>query len=287
MAYLNFVTMGDEKFFDSILLSMQQAQKFYPESHFYIYDWGFTREQVVELSQGIDNVHIIDWKSSFNCVRAVRVLALQYWFKQLIKKYLLLNSRLKGSLYEKTSKFRKHEYLMVQKPFIILDCVKRCQGKLIFLDGDAFLINKIDELLSVEFDVGLTLRRKHEIHNEKNKCQVLNAGVLFFMGAHEKTEAFLKQWIRTMIHTYEYLIEQTALTRMTEKDNPTIYNDYYNTGIVIVDGLSIKVKVLPCESYNFNWIEEGVDKKKNKIVHFKSGRHTKKQFNKLLKTLDI
>ena len=107
---LNFVIMGDEKFFDSILLSMKQAQIYYPGARLFVYDWGFKREQVVQLTEEIGNVHIIDWKNIFNSVRAIHVITVQYWFKQFIKKYLYLREESKYSLYEKVSKFKMHEY---------------------------------------------------------------------------------------------------------------------------------------------------------------------------------
>ena len=284
---LNFVIMGDEKFFDCILLSMRQAQKYYPDSKLYIYVWGFTREQVVKLGQEIDNVHIIDWKGIFNSVRAVHVLTFQYWFKQVIKKYLFFSDGPKDSLYERVSKFKRHEYLLVQKPFCMLDCAQRIRGKMVVLDGDAILVNRIDELLTDNFDVGVTLRRMHEIRYGKNECQVLNSGVIAFNGTNDKTISFIKKWIQTMQFTYEYLIEQTALTRMIGKENPGIYCKYYQTGVVNASGKSVVVKIFPCEVFNFNWIEEGVDKSKNKIVHFKGGRHDAAQFAKLIEKLDL
>ena len=284
---LNFVIMGDEKFFDSILLSMKQAQIYYPGARLFVYDWGFKREQVVQLTEEIGNVHIIDWKNIFNSVRAIHVITVQYWFKQFIKKYLYFKEESKYSLYEKVSKFKKHEYLLMQKPFCILDCAQRVNGKMIFLDGDVILVNKIDELLDDNFDVGVTLRRMHEIRYRRNECKVLNSGVIVFNGTNDKTISFINKWIQTMKFTYECLIEQTALTRMIGKENPEIYNKYYQTGVVNASGKSVVVKVFPCEVFNFNWIEEGVDKSKNKIVHFKGGRHDDAQFIKFIEKLDL
>ena len=39
---------------------------------------------------------------------------------------------------------------------------------------------------------------------------------------------------------------------------------------------------MPCERYNYNWIEEGFDKKRNKILHFKSNRFNKLEFQKII-----
>ena len=54
-----------------------------------------------------------------------------------------------------------------------------------------------------------------------------------------------------------------------------------------ISGSEIKVKILDCETYNYNWIEEGVDPNLNKVVHFKGGRHSGERFIELVKTLGL
>jgi hypothetical protein len=87
--------------------------------------------------------------------------------------------------------------------------------------------------------------------------------------------------------THEYLIEQTALTRLIAESNPQIFDDYYNQGAVIREDDSIQVITLPCDRYNFNWIEEGIDPEKTKVVHFKGGRHDGNCFRDFLQKLEI
>ena len=257
MEDLNFVNMGDEKFFDSILLSIKQVRKFYPESHFYLYDWGFNHQQLERLSVEGQNVVLVDWKDKFREVSSVRdtdwhkVLVEVESFqdingitmlKRMIKKYLLHDKEMSASTSERAAQHKIKEYLLAQKPFCLLDCAQRCRGKMVFLDGDVFLVDRIDEVFTDEFDIGVTLRRKHEIRRGKNRCQVLNSGVIFFNGFSEKTIAFLKYWIAAMERTHEYLIEQTSLTRLIEKENTDIFCDYYMTAIVQMNGLSVIVK---------------------------------------------
>ena len=283
MKNFSFVTIGDKDFFHIITHSVKQVKKFYPEATFYIYDWGFNPQQVRRFSRE-PNVIIIDWKDRFTNVKSVETTN---WQKILVERKLTRASTLKNKLKRcvekcmfpiRVSQHKSRERLFCQKPYCLLDCANRCKGSMIYLDGDAFLINKVDELM--DFDIGVTLRRKNEITNEQNNCQVLNAGVIIFGGSYKKNTTFIKEWINTMHSTHEYLIEQTALTRMIEKNNLGIYNDYYNTGTLEIEGMRIAVKILPCEIYNYNWIEEGVDKEKVKIVHFKNNRYKDKELVK-------
>jgi len=274
--------MGDDAFFESIWISVQQAYRFYPDASFYIYDWGFTDEQRDLLDTADNVVQIIEWEDAVT-VSSIDRLALLRTVKSHIYRYLPTTY----STPEEIEEARQREQNYAQKPFCLLDCLERCQSRLVYLDGDAFLVSRIDDLLQDDFDVGVTLRRPDEIVNERNRCQVLNAGVLFFNGTVDRTEAFLSGWIRRMNSTYEYLAEQTALTRIIEEACPGIFESCYNRGVIELQQKRASVVVLPCERYNFNWIEEGVDTEKTSIVHFKGGRHSDERFKELLQEVGI
>ena len=188
---LNFVTVGDKNYFESIKLSVSQARKIYPKSKYFIYDWGFTVEQRKELIN-YDNVDgLINWKDEFIKLKSIDATdwtpvykdymkknvgdnTLLQTAKNLIKKYFLFRRDYWKSKYKAIEEHKKKEFYLSQKPFCYLDCLKRCEGKLVCLDGDAFIVNKIDNLLEKKFDVGVTLSRIHEIENKYNRCQVLN-----------------------------------------------------------------------------------------------------------------
>ena len=279
---LSFVTIGDEEFFDSIWISVQQANRFYPEASFYVYDWGFTDSQRNQLEATENIAEIVKWEDPVR-VSSIERFAFLRKVKSYIYRYLPVTYADPGDVEDA----RQREQNYAQKPFCLLDCLQRSNSRLIYLDGDAFLVNQIDVLLRKDFEVGVTLRREEEIVNERNHCQVLNAGVIFFNGSAEYTEVFLKQWIRRMKSTYEYLAEQTALTRLIEDGCPIIFEDYYNEGTLSLSGRSVNVQVLPCEKYNFNWIEEGIDTNKTSIVHFKGERHSGDRFENLLQEVGI
>lgn len=300
---LHFVTMGDQAFFDSIVLSIQQIEKLYPTAHAVVYDWGLTDAQVNRLRR-FSTTHVVtDWRSRFTDVPSARIVARQCLetadgrpigrrsardtARYLVKKYVLFDREHWETPAARIARHARKEYLLAQKPYCMLDCVRRFAGQLVALDADAMLVSRIDELFQGEFDIGVTLRRPHEISLRVNACHVLNSGVVVFAGPSALTVAFLEAWIDTMQDTHERLIEQTALTRLVQRADPDIYSAYYTTGTLTLDGLPVRVRVLPCDTYNFNWIEEGVDVRQNKILHFKGARHARKYSSRALRRLGL
>jgi hypothetical protein len=300
---LNFLTIGDDAFFDSIQISVHQARRFHPQASFYVYDWGFTDTQRAELNAASNVEAIIDWTDRFvdlpvidevdwaTVMQEVEAKRPSGPFlnrlKRVISKYLLFRKQHWKSWEEKGQAHQQKEWLLAQKPFCMLDCLRRANGRMVFLDGDAFLTRDVHGILSEDFDVGVTLRRLNEVRDGKNNCQVLNSGVIFFNGSSNKTQDFIEAWIEQMRDTREYLIEQTALTRLISQSNPRIFDGYFNQEVVSYEGTDIRVRTLPCDQYNFNWIEEGVNPEKTKIVHFKGGRHSDERFQNLLKEIGV
>lgn len=270
---VNFVTIGDSDFFEPILISAKQVNKLYPESKFFIYDWGFTDSQRKSLKD-LPNVEIV----------SIRL--------QFAKPFLFLFLNYIGNLdfinLAKFIKNSKKELLFINKVLCLKDHLDKNGRNFIFLDGDAILINRIDEVLEDNFDLAFTLRRQEEITLEHNNCQVFNAGVLFFLGGDNKNRVFLEKWYKKILHTREYLIEQTALTRLLQQ-----YVDDFSFGQIInipIENDNIKIKMLSCELYNYNWIEEfdlEKDKDRVKILHFKSGRFDTPLFAKIKEELDL
>jgi len=289
---INFMSIGDTAFFPSIECSVKQVNKIYPQAQFFIYDWGFDSKQVERL-RSYNNVRIIEWKHRINykndfcSLKSEEDFKLKMDWKSFIRKYVLRDKEYLMSPRTKLGLYRQKEYLLCQKPYCMLDCAERIEGKLIFLDGDAFLINKIDEVLNDVFDIGVTLRPKEEMEKGRAKvnCNMLNSGVIFFNSNSEKIQMFIKTWIERMERTKEYMMEQTALTILIGETGKDIYDGYFKEGILKIRDCEIICKVLPCEKYNYNWIERGFDKEENKILHFKGERHSKDKFEKLVRKI--
>jgi len=142
---------------------------------------GLEPEHHEELSDA-DNVTVVDWNEEMDYdVSAVEAIRgkLESWLKETGTVISCPETTLS---YHYPALNRRNEYLYSQKPHCILDCVSRIDGDLVFLDGDAVLANGISEVMSMDFDVGVTLRPKEEIHaaRERGDFHVLNAGVIYF-----------------------------------------------------------------------------------------------------------
>ncbi|MCX7957119.1 MAG: hypothetical protein N2643_04415 [Endomicrobia bacterium] len=260
-----FIYIVDNRFYSLLEKNINQTRFFYPEAKILVYD--LSKDSSLEIFiNNYNNVFYKKWNIEYENIS---------WFE---KKDI-------------NSQNINRELIFCQKPLCLLDAVKNTkENRVVYLDTDAFLINRIDDVFENNFDVAVTLRRKNEICFEFNNCTAINAGVIMFNCAEEKKEAFLKEWIKKMSRIKENLVEQTALTRfISEKLGKDIF-DYYKTGVLDLDGgFRVSLLVLPCEIYNYNWIEEGIDYNKIKIVHFKSGRYVGKErkMEKILKKEEI
>ena len=259
MVELNFVTIGDCNFFPIINFSTKQLLKFYPNCTLYLYDWGFTEKQKKVLNSYPITV-FIDWKDNLNKENG---------YKNIISEY---------NGYNPKKDIRKHEYMLMQKPYCMLDCSKRIKENLIFIDGDAILINPIDELFKEDFDVGVTINSKDDIERAANINikSPLNSGVIFFTSNSKNIQLFIQEWIDQMKITRRIWIEQTSLSLLIEKHNPEIFKKYKKNGNIKINNVNINIRILPFEIYNFYKLEIGFDLKKTKIIHL-NGRIPKLQ----------
>lgn len=254
MKKVDFVTIGDCNYFKTIEVSVKKIASLYPESRVVVYDWGFTVEQK-KILQSINNVLVRPWKQ-----RRLHIL-LAILSRSLFKRPQFLFYFLKH---------HRKEVLLGNKIFCFLDYLNTYGENFIFLDGDAILVGEIDEVIGGDFDIGVTLRRSSEVDLCFGNCRGLNSGVLFFLGGKNKNVNFIREWKRTMLSTLEPLIEQTSLTRLIQQNK--LYLKVGQTLSVPTGAARSFVRILSCEVYNYNWIEEGFDVNQQKILHFKSGR---------------
>lgn len=215
------LTIGDTKFFDLIRNSINRVWRLYPDMPVVIYDWGFADNERRLLSR-LSNVHDI-------------------------RKWKLIDSPVYASI-------NNHEWLLCQKPYCYQDFINYYNQPFLFLDGDAWLIREIPELLQDDFSIGVTIRRSGDRDFGINSCRVINSGVFKL---NDLTIPEL--WIERMKRTHEKLVEQTALTRM------------------IFDGTIKQVRFFPCEEYNYYWIDTSIPETA-KILHMK-GNGVKRRRN--------
>ena len=284
---LNFLLIGDSKFFHTIRHSVIQINRLYPSASIYIYDWGFTKDQFDELvtSDQVKYIkHIYQWDIKLPDI-PYNLFGWKHRLKMFYDNLFSWKNWLGGDVshlqYLMNNRTMHREILFANKVLCYADFIFSIEEDFIFLDADAILVKNIDEIFKGDFDIGVTIRRQEELDFRDKHCQVLNSGVLFFLGGFEKNHRFILKWLEEMSFTKEPLIEQTALTRLIQDYYPGIYKRGSETGDIDGHTKEIKVKIFPCEVYNYNWIEEGIPDSA-KILHFKGSRHSPEQFNQLI-----
>lgn len=148
------------------------------------------------------------------------------------------------------------------KPELIKVCMAEYNEFLVYLDGDAQLYGNIDEIVSEDFDIGVTLREAFEIESDWHRehfdiVKYINAGVIFF----NKTTAaakFIDVWQQK---TEELGNDQKALNLLACPDSyPEVYSIIRQNGV--------RIKFFPAKKYNYYYFEYGLNPD-IKIMHFK------------------
>lgn len=148
------------------------------------------------------------------------------------------------------------------KPAMVKSCLEQHQELTVYVDGDAELLDCIDEVDSGDYDIGVTVRDKLELESEWHQThfeivKYVNAGVIFF-NATPATARFLDEWERI---TQEVGNDQMALNKLTCRDHyPTVGS------IETING--VRVKYFSCLKYNFYYFGEK-NPSNVKIMHFK------------------
>ena len=167
------------------------------------------------------------------------------------------------------------------KPELIRESVNETDEDFIaWIDGDATLIGRIDELeADTSFDIGITVRPKREF----KKTHYMNAGVMFFKN-NQRAKTFIDEWIAAfppwppIDATTKKLIRHYSDQNVIEENillpNITVpFWDNYNA-VYTVHGA--RVKLFEGAIYN-NWA--AVSRKpfydpSIKIIHYKGRRRT-------------
>lgn len=140
------------------------------------------------------------------------------------------------------------------KPHIILDALSSVDDNeyLVWLDADAIIIDKIDEI-QADYDIGVTVRQPKAVEN----TMPINAGIVFVRKTQSATE-FLKKWIEL---SDRGISDQPPLNQLAS----VVCADIGST--VIRD--KTKIKIYPCTIYN-NFYFAKKDRPGIKIKHYKS-----------------
>jgi hypothetical protein len=153
------------------------------------------------------------------------------------------------------------------KPDIVGLCLREYHQTVAYLDGDAQLLGRIDEVDTADYDIGVTLRAPSELESDWHRtyrevARFVNAGVIFFRPT-AAARSFVDNWKKL---TETLGNDQMALNQLTcSEDYPEV------NSIVSIDG--VRVKYFPGEKYNYYYFKEGLEDD-IKILHFKGAvRH--------------
>jgi hypothetical protein len=260
---VNFIIITDSDFFKPTLANVRQINNIYPKSTIFIYDWGLEDPQYNQLNSE-SNTELISWRVEYDCGKLEDILIN---LQDSLKSNKVLNYAIDDFLGIGFPQLQqKQEYLYCQKPFCIIDCIDRTEGDLIYMDGDAVLVNSIDEILQDSFDIAVTVRPKMEF---RKGWSPLNAGVIFFSTRTNKSELFVNKWIELMNDMDGELVEQSSIWELINQSINYELSHHYQTGSINIGNEKIITKVLPCKKYNYYWVHNGFNIENNKILHFK------------------
>jgi hypothetical protein len=266
---MQFVTMADSKYFRTVIFSVRQSARHYPGRSFTLYDWGFTEQQRGELraEPGVDLRHWSD-----RLVSVDRIIPPRSRLRRFVRKHILRDADLRIP----RAQWQK-ELLLDEKCYCLLDAATRLQPPFLFLDADAFIVNRVDELFDGTSDIVVTLRPQHEIAAARRRGSLadINSGVIAFGGDRETTVAFIIEWIKEMnaLNLQRHLLsEQTALSRLILRADPRAFDTTERRVDMAIGGLPIRGRIVTTERYNYNSVEQGFDPEVNRILHLKGGR---------------
>lgn len=145
----------------------------------------------------------------------------------------------------------------VFKPYMFKKCLTKCkEGEVIvYLDGDAFLLQKIDEFEIDDYDIAVTVRKEAKQYITHPYMGAVNAGVIVFR-KNKATMKFIEKLIKVVIDEQN---DQVGLNICLKE-----YIDLEKIGQVIKKN-NLRVKLLPGDIYNNYY----TDISKAKIRHLK------------------
>lgn len=284
--------MTEESYVHPLFTGIKQALKLYPDTTFYVYDVGLLPATVTELKAISPQVQVIPWTLQYLPItvgydrKFVRMKALGM-FRDVLTSYFtgtFVNKSLRS--FEKQQDFE----VKIQNKLAIMKAHNETVGRpFIFIDSDAFLVDNIDELLDGSYDIGFTVRPKAKHSYTYNRCALLYAGIMWFLGDQTTNQVFFDEWYTEARQCTELWSEQTSLARWLHRLEPTLF-DSYGTRTITINNTPIRIKTLDADIYNNTNIDDfdlGAVKAGIKVLHFKNSRFATPAFANIAAALDI
>jgi hypothetical protein len=301
----DFLIVLDANYSKLARLGLRTLMYFHPESKVFIYDLSpHPSKELQLLSESYENVNYIFWPYSqwlkndwvdtidFSYFNQTITDHLKYYFRVL--RHRMFGQYKEGWILDK-KEFVSHKKnvinIWMQKAVCCQDCLQRTSSHLVFLDADAFVWRQLGSIFLKEFDIALTLRRLDDIKigtDPAVKCNnpipylAINAGVLFLKN-NNYSRRFIEQWIKKILTTRYFLIDQTALSLLVLEANKNAFKRYEKNIKIKCEEMNVIVKLLPCEFYNNIYIRDDFtfDSDIVYIAHFKGYLHKEKYYSSL------
>ena len=322
MAELNFLIVGDKKYFLPIKKCLFQINKIYKTASIYIYDWGFHEKEKDELISKNNKVKIFDWRNKIHDslnnlhnnydlsindnnvnVAEFHNARLQKGFRKRVAKFFLKRFPKSSMVKKPIERAIRFEEMLVQKIVCLRDFSNFIGSKkFIFFDADAMLVKPFSEVLTSDYDIAFTMRRPERqstLIPPKGKClkDFISSGVVFFGSKTINRNIFLDVWLKEA-RLYEGRLREQAAASIIISDDDGKIPDYYSIVIKRIKKQQIKLFLLPADIYNYNvglhdFSNEHMNKmsllmlKEAKIVHFINDSYRHKNIRELVfKSID-
>ncbi|HEY7241848.1 MAG TPA: hypothetical protein VH600_21940 [Burkholderiales bacterium] len=159
-----------------------------------------------------------------------------------------------------TLKTRRMLRLYAQKPYVIARTLRASPNNLVFIDADAIVLKRLDEVFDLDFDMALTAEAPQDVvvgpwppectERPSYPHIAINVGVMFVRHS-PRMHPLLDAWIREMETVQHLSIEQTALAHLIYRLAPDFYQGHYRAHTLGLDGGEATVMALPMPRYNF------------------------------------
>jgi hypothetical protein len=273
MKNLSFATYGDANYFPFIRLNIRFINKLYPRSRIFVGDCGMKKDQIGILCK-MENVTIVPWEQISWLEICLSTRATRIVDKILmLRKYKIFKRIVNHFFSERGTMYSVFRHIVSSKPVFLTKIVSYLNdGPLIFIDGDAILIKKIDEVFKEDFDIGVTTKTELQASRCKDKYPKINIGVLFLKCKDREKLIFLSNWAEKTLIEFangSSLVEQDAINKIVFSRYPGNLEKF-------------KISEFGRNKYNLS-VHDDIPKEA-KILHFKGKKRDIKK-NKIFPIL--
>lgn len=303
-----FVLIASHGYRDLASRNAALLSRVYPTCRIVYFDCGPGEIRKLDCGPEV-TVDTVDWRAE---VSNTRYLEEAYGPERVYQMAIDFNSRSRGPIKRLKKWFLKrdwdswvarhvreralqYENMFVQKVVCLREASRRIgANSFVFLDADAFLFEKIDEVFESQADVTLTLEPAEKMDFSRDHCVVVNVGVVAFGSRVDARRAFLDAWYDKVLEVTEVWREQTALVRLLEGRSKTLF-DAGRSESIRFGQHDVSIAMVPCAEYNLHYLGEDYgdhpeDIPRAKVYHFanlaQNSRDFERFFTVLSKRLD-